>query len=184
MIELFFTFFKTGLFTIGGGYVMISLIKEICVEKKHWLDNAEFLDLLAISESTPGPIAINLSTYIGYKRFGLKGAIISTFALILPSFICIYIISLFFEDLFDIAIVRNAFIGIRIAVSMIIIKVATKMFINEYKSSNDKFMILLLFLTILITIIIASFSGYSINTIQVLLFVLVLSIVLLKVKKL
>ena len=92
IFELFITFFKIGLFTIGGGYAMISVVQDECVERKKWLDNEEFLNLLAIAESTPGPIAINMATYTGYVKGKLLGAILATVGVILPSIIVISII--------------------------------------------------------------------------------------------
>ena len=71
MIELFLTFFKIGMFTLGGGYVMIPLVKDNCIEKKKWITEKEFIDILAIAECTPGPIAINMATYVGYKKKGI-----------------------------------------------------------------------------------------------------------------
>ena len=183
MLDLFLSFLKIGTFTIGGGYVMIPLIKESFVEKKAWLEESEFLDILAIAESSPGPIAINMSTYIGYKKYGLKGALIATIGVVIPSFVCIYIISLFFENILSYPIVRNAFIGIRIGVSFTIIKVATKMFITEYKNSNDKALILSMFTIIVLAITIATWFSYTLTMIQVLLVVFVLAFGLIKVKK-
>lgn len=183
MFDLFITFLNIGLFTIGGGYVMIPLIKENFVEKKAWLDETEFLDILAIAESSPGPIAINMSTYIGYKKFGLKGAIVATIAVVIPSFVCIYIISLFFENLLSFTIIKNAFLGIRIGVSITIIKVAIKMFITEFKSSDEKLLILSMFIIIVLAITLATWFGYTLTMIQVLLVVIVLAFVMIKVRE-
>ena len=182
MIDLFLTFLKIGLFTIGGGYVMIPLIKEKCVEQKKWILEEEFLDILAIAESSPGPIAVNMSTYVGYRQYGIKGAALATFGVVLPSFICIYIISLFFENVLNISIVSNAFLGIRIGVSITIIKVATKMFVTEYKNSNEKALILSMFIIIVLLISISTWVGYTLTMIQILLIVFVLAFVLIKVK--
>lgn len=183
MVELFLTFLNIGLFTIGGGYVMIPLIKENFVEKKAWLDEVEFLDILTIAESSPGPIAINMSTYIGYRKYGLKGAIVATIGVVIPSFVCIYIISLFFENILSYTIVRNAFIGIRIGVSITIIKVATKMFITEYKNSTEKTLILSMFIIIVLAITIATWFGYTLTMIQVLLLVFILAFVMIRVRQ-
>ena len=97
ILKLFWIFFKLGLFTFGGGYAMIPQIKEIVIEKEKWLSEDEMLELLAIAESTPGPIAINMATYIGYQRKGFLGSLFSTLGVILPSMIIIFIISLFFD---------------------------------------------------------------------------------------
>ena len=96
-IYLFTTFFKLGLFTFGGGYAMIPALKEIVVEKNKWLSNDEMLEILAIAETTPGPIAINMATYIGYKQGKIMGSFLSTLGVVLPSLIIIYIISLIFD---------------------------------------------------------------------------------------
>jgi len=90
--EIFISLFKIGLFTFGGGYAMIALIENEYVTKRNWITKEEFLDLVAIAESTPGPIAINAATYVGYKRAGVIGAMVGTVAMCLPSFIIILII--------------------------------------------------------------------------------------------
>ena len=100
MLTLFLTFLKIGAFTFGGGYAMIALLENEFVEKKGWLDRDEFLDMAAIAESTPGPVAVNSATYLGYKIGGVAGAALSTLAVCLPSFVIIYVISLFFLVMF------------------------------------------------------------------------------------
>ena len=96
-LSLFLTMLKIGLFTFGGGYAMIALLENEFVEKKKWLEKDEFLDVAAIAESTPGPIAINAATYIGYNNFGIIGSMIATLGICIPSFVIIYAISLFFD---------------------------------------------------------------------------------------
>ena len=96
--ELFWTFFKIGAFTFGGGYAMVALLQNEFVEEKKWVTKEEFLDMVAIAESTPGPVAVNSATYIGYKIEGAAGAAASTVAVCLPSFAVIYLISLFFDQ--------------------------------------------------------------------------------------
>ena len=96
--SLFITFLKIGAFTFGGGYAMIALLENEFVEKKKWLEKSEFLDMVAVAESTPGPVAINSATYIGYKIAGFAGATMSTLAVCIPSFFVIYGISLFFDQ--------------------------------------------------------------------------------------
>jgi len=125
--ELMRTFMKIGLFTFGGGYAMIALIQEICVEEKHWLTQQELMDLTVVAESTPGPIAINCATHVGYKRAGFRGAVATTLGVVLPSFTIIYAISLFLGELMTIPLVANAFRGIQVAVSLLIIQVALQM---------------------------------------------------------
>ena len=133
LIDLFMTFAKIGLFTFGGGYAMISLIENDCVEKKKWITHDEMMDVTVIAESTPGPIAINCATYVGYKKGRLPGAIIATLGMVLPSFIIIFIISKFFDRFIEIAWAANAFRGIKIAVGILIVDAAVKMLINMKK---------------------------------------------------
>lgn len=95
LLTIFLTFLKIGAFTFGGGYAMIAILEDEFVSKKKWLKQESFLDMVAIAESTPGPVAINSATYIGYKCAGVWGAILATIAVCIPSFIIIYIISLF-----------------------------------------------------------------------------------------
>ena len=90
VIELFLTFLKIGLFTFGGGYAMISIIENNCVEKKKWITHDEMMDITVIAESTPGPIAINCATFVGYKIAGILGAIAATFGVVAPSFVIIF----------------------------------------------------------------------------------------------
>ena len=93
LLSLFLTFFKIGLFTFGGGYAMISQIKETIVEKKGWIDEEELMQMITVAESTPGPIAINMATYIGYKKGGVLGSACATLGVVLPSFIIIVLIA-------------------------------------------------------------------------------------------
>lgn len=127
MLMLFATFFKIGLFTFGGGYAMIAVIQNEIVEKKKWLTDGEFSDLIVIAESTPGPVAINSATYIGYRICGVAGAAFATLGVVLPSFTIIYIISLFFDAFIEIKLVAAAFSGIKAAVALLIISVGIKM---------------------------------------------------------
>ena len=126
-LELFLSFFKTGLFTFGGGYAMISLLEVEFVECKKWIEHDEFMDVVVIAESTPGPIAINSATYIGYKVAGVGGSLLSTLGVCLPSFIIIYLISLFFDRFLAIEAVAAAFRGIQVAVVYLIFQAGLKM---------------------------------------------------------
>ena len=130
---LFITFVKIGMFTFGGGYAMISIIENICVEKKKWITHDEMMDITVIAESTPGPIAINCATYVGYKQKGIWGAIAATLGVVLPSFIIIYLISVFLNNFLEIAWISNAFKGIRIAVGILILDAGINMFIKMKK---------------------------------------------------
>ncbi len=127
LLDLLLTFAKIGMFTFGGGYAMIPLIENTCVEKKKWITHDEMMTVVVIAESTPGPIAINCSTFIGYKKGKLPGAIVSTIGMVLPSFIIIYLISRFLNHFLEITWVVNAFKGIKIAVGILIVDAAIKM---------------------------------------------------------
>ena len=125
--DLFIVFFKIGLFTFGGGYAMLAFIEDICVEKKKWITHEEMMDITVIAESTPGPIAINLATYVGYKLRKIPGALIATIGMIIPSFFIVFLISQFLDRFLEIKWVSSAFQGIKIAVAILIIDAAIKM---------------------------------------------------------
>ena len=127
LTDLFLTFARIGLFTFGGGYAMIPLIEHACVEQKEWMTHDEMMNVTVIAESTPGPIAINCATYVGYKRKGLAGAAAATAGMVLPSFCVIFAISLFLDNFLKIAWIAHAFGGIRIAVGILILDAAVKM---------------------------------------------------------
>lgn len=127
LFELFYVFFKIGLFTFGGGYAMIPIIENICVEEKKWINNEEMMNLTVVAESTPGPVAINCATFIGYKKRKMLGAIVATFGMVLPSFILIYLISNLLDNFLEITFIANALKGIKIAVGILITDAAIKM---------------------------------------------------------
>lgn len=113
-------FLKIGAFTFGGGYAMIALLEHEFVGRKQWIGQEEFLDMVAIAESTPGPIAINAATYIGYRTAGLAGAAAATVSVCLPSFVIIFIISQFFDAFLELRYVAAAFRGIQVCVVYLI----------------------------------------------------------------
>lgn len=127
ILETFLAMFKIGLFTFGGGYAMLALLEGELVEKKKWIEKEEFLDMVAIAESTPGPIAINSATYIGFKRAGVLGSAAATLGVVLPSFIIIYIISLFLDKFLTFELVAYAFRGIQAGVVYLILSAGIKM---------------------------------------------------------
>lgn len=127
LAELLLTFMKIGMFTFGGGYAMLSVIEDECVERKQWITRDEMMKITVIAESTPGPIAINCATYIGYQRAGVPGAIFATLGVVIPSFGVIYIISTFLDDFLEYEIVAKAFKGIKIAVGLMIFNVGRNM---------------------------------------------------------
>lgn len=120
--NLFFTFLKIGAFTFGGGYAMIPMIQREIVEKKKWINDEDILDIVAISESTPGPIAVNAATFVGYQTSGLSGAFSATVGVVLPSFVIISLIACIFRQFQDIQAVQYAFNGIRAGVLALIVK--------------------------------------------------------------
>ena len=133
LIDLFLTFAKIGLFTFGGGYAMISVIENNCVERKQWITHDEMMDVTVIAESTPGPIAINCATFTGYKKAGFMGALVATFGIVLPSFVVIYLISMLLDNFFELTIIANAFKGIKIAVGLLILDAAITMLKKMHK---------------------------------------------------
>lgn len=125
--DLFLTFTKIGLFTFGGGYAMISLIEHACVEQKHWISHDEMMDITVIAESTPGPIAINCATFVGFRQKGFAGALAATLGIVLPSFCIVFAISRFLDDFLAITWIAHAFRGIKITVGILILDAALKM---------------------------------------------------------
>ena len=127
LLDLFLTFAKIGLFTFGGGYAMISMIENNCVERKQWITHDEMMNVTVIAESTPGPIAINCATFTGYKKAGFIGALVATLGIVVPSFVVIYLISMFLDNFLELTIIANAFKGIKIAVGILILDAAVTM---------------------------------------------------------
>ncbi len=119
-LTAFAKFFKIGLFTIGGGYAMLPLIQDEVVEKQKWIEKEEFLDLVAIAQSAPGVFAVNISIFVGYKLKGIRGSLVTTFGAVLPSFLIILAIAIFFHTFSDNVYVERAFKGIRPAVVALI----------------------------------------------------------------
>ena len=133
LLDLFLTFAKIGLFTFGGGYAMISMIENNCVERKQWITHDEMMNVTVIAESTPGPIAINCATFTGYKKAGLIGALVATLGIVVPSFFVIYLISMFLDNFLELTIIANAFKGIKIAVGILILDAAVTMIKKMHK---------------------------------------------------
>lgn len=161
ILVLFLSFFKIGAFTFGGGYSMLSFLESEFVSKRGWLTKDEFLDMLAIAESTPGPIAINSATYIGYKTAGVLGSTFATLGVVLPSFIVIYIISLFLDEFLALTIVANAFRGIQACVVYLIGSVGIKMF----KQMEKKPLAIAIMVTVLACMIIFSLFAVKFSSI-------------------
>lgn len=155
LLELFLVFMRIGAFTFGGGYAMISIIEDICVEKKKWITSDEMGDMTVVAESTPGPIAINCATYVGYKLGGFLGALAATLGVVLPSFIVIFIISSYLDNFLDIEIVANAFKGIKVAVGLLILSVEFGM---AGKLKNNVLGIVIMLLSLIIMAVVNFFS--------------------------
>lgn len=126
-LKLFLVFFKIGAFTFGGGYAMVPIIQSEVAEKRGWIKNEDILDILAISESTPGPIAINSATFVGYQVAGVFGSVMATLGVVLPSLFIISVVSYFFKEFLAFKVVKYAFMGIRAGVLALIVKAAKKM---------------------------------------------------------
>ena len=160
LMNLFLTFFKLGIFAIGGGPTMLTLLQGELVEKKGWLSNDELMEMTAIAESTPGPIAINLATYLGYKRGGFFGALLSTLGVIITPFTLMFVISLFLEKFLSFEAVKYAFMGVKVGVVFLLLKVSITL-IKSLK--KDWFGILLLttvtIAMVIITILSVKFSA-------------------------
>lgn len=169
LVELFLTFAKIGAFTFGGGYAMIALLDHTCVEQKKWLTAEEFSNLTVIAESTPGPIAINCSTYTGFKKAGFGGAVVSTLGMILPSFCILLAISFFFENFLSYPLIASAFQGIRIAVSLLIFRAGAKMVKKLLQNSQTKLSSLLFVLVFFICSFCLTFFHIQISTIWLIL---------------
>ncbi len=161
LLAMFFEMFKIGLFTFGGGYAMIGMMERELVEKKKWILHEEFMDLIAIAESTPGPLAINSSTYIGYKKAGFLGSLFCTLGVVLPSFIIIFVISLFFDKFLELTLVQYAFRGIQACVAFLILSAGIKMFLKLKKTALN----VILFCATVIALVLVDLFALNFSTI-------------------
>ncbi len=134
--EAFGIFFKIGAFTIGGGYAMVPLIENEIVNKRHWIEKEDFIDLLAIAQSSPGVLAVNMSIFVGYRLRGIRGSVVTALGTVLPSFLIILAIALFFQQFKDNTAVEHIFKGIRPAVVALIaaptFSMARSVHLNRY----------------------------------------------------
>jgi len=152
--QLFIIFCRIGGFTFGGGYAMLPIIQREIVEKRNWATDQEILDYYAIGQSTPGIIAVNTATFIGYKRKGIIGAIVATAGMVFPSLVIITLIAAYFTQFQDYQIVKHAFAGIRVAVVVLILNAVIKM----WKSSVIDWIGIVIFCA---AFIIATFTNIS-----------------------
>jgi chromate transporter len=149
--------FKIGLFTFGGGYAMIPLIENEFVYKKDWIKHDEFVNMIAIAESSPGPIAVNMATYIGYKRGKFFGSLLATMGVVLPSFIIISIIALVFRQFLEVPLIASAFKGIQACILFLILSAGLRMF---KKLEKNIFNYIVFSITAILVIV---FSLFAIN---------------------
>lgn len=152
--QLALTFLKIGAFTFGGGYAMLALLETEFVSRRQWMTMEEFMDMTAIAESTPGPMAVNSATYIGYRVAGPVGALVATLAVCLPSFVVIYILSFFFDRFLSLTYVAKAFRGIQAGVVYLIFSAGLKMLRSIEKNALSRgiaavVMLLMVMLTLL-----------------------------------
>lgn len=127
VFNLFLTFLKIGAFTFGGGYAMLSLVEETCVDKKGWISKEEMDRITVIAESTPGPVALNCATYVGFKQKGLFGAIAASAGVVLPSFVTLFVISLFLDRFLELKWAASAFMGVKVAGGLLILDAAIRL---------------------------------------------------------
>ena len=178
LLELFLIFAKIGLFTIGGGYAMIAIIEDAVVSQKKWMTHEEMMELLVIAESTPGPIAINCATYVGYRRKGVLGAAVSTLGMVTPSLVIIYTISQFLDNFLEIGIIASAFHGIKMGVGIVIINAGLNMLKKVKKAALPR--ILMAFG--LVSMLVINFFSLNISSIALMLTAGLISLAVFKVK--
>ena len=131
--QLFSVFFKIGLFTFGGGYAMLSIIEDACVDRRGWITREEMDELVVVAESTPGPVAINCATFVGARQAGLPGAALATLGMILPSFFVILAVSRFLDRFLELPVVANAFRGVKLAVCVLILDAGRRLWLRMPK---------------------------------------------------
>lgn len=180
LLNLLLCFAKIGFFTFGGGYAMISIIEDICVNKKKWITHDEMMDITVIAESTPGPIAVNCATFVGYKQAGVKGAAFATFGVIFPSFLIIFLISVFLENFLEITWIAKAFAGIRIAVGVLILNAA----LNMIKQIKKKAVTLGILVCAALAMLCINFFSLKISSILLMVIAGIFSFIYCAVKKL
>ena len=179
LLELFFTFAKIGLFTFGGGYAMISIIENQCVERKKWISSDEMMNMTVIAESTPGPIAINCSTFAGYKRAGIPGAFAATLGMVMPSFLVIYFISMYLDNFLELSIIANAFKGIKIGVGFLILNAGITMLKKMPKKKLSK----VIMICSCITMLCINFFTWKISSISLMVVAAIASLVLFNIQE-
>ena len=179
LLNLFLTFAKIGLFTFGGGYAMISLIENQCVERKKWITHDEMMNITVIAESTPGPIAINCATFVGYKQAGLLGSLIATLGIVLPSFLIIFAISMFLNQFLEITWIANAFKGIKIALGLLILDAA----ITMIRKMQKKWLPLSIMIGSCIAMLLINIFSWNFSSITLMLIAAIISLTIFTIQK-
>lgn len=176
LLILFLTFMKIGVFTFGGGYAMIPIIEEEVTKKRKWISEMEIMDILAISESTPGPIAVNTATYVGYKVAGVAGGIIATLGLAIPSFVIIFVISFFYQDFMQWSVIAAMFKGLKVGVIILLFSAVLKL----KKGVKVNLVGIILFVTALSLMLVFSFidTGFKYLSLCLILLGIITGIVL------
>lgn len=167
--ELFWVFWKIGALTFGGGYAMISMLEYECVQKRQWITAEELLNIIAIAESTPGPISINCATYTGYRRAGIFGAIMSTIGITLPGALIFFMIALFLEDFLSVPAVFNIFKGMRVAISLMIVKSGIRMLGNTLRKTTQRKLDIIISVSYFTVAFLLRLSGMRLSTIYLIL---------------
>lgn len=173
-LDLFLTFMKVGLFTFGGGYAMISMIENNCVERKKWITHDDMMNVTVIAESTPGPIAINCATFVGYRQAGFIGSLVATLGIVLPSFVVIYAISMFLDNFLAITTIANAFKGVKIAVGILILDAA----ITMIKKMRKEVLPCTIMVCSFIAILFINIFSWQISSISLMLVAAVISLII------
>ena len=174
LLDLFLTFAKIGLFTFGGGYAMISIIENHCVEHKKWISHDEMSNMLVVAESTPGPIAVNCATYTGYKMAGFMGALIATLGMAVPSFVVIFLISMFLDNFLEITIIANAFKGIKVGVGILILNAG----INMVKKMSKKKKAVIIMICSCVAMLAINIFAWNFSAISMMLIAAIVSLIL------
>lgn len=179
LLDLFLTFAKVGGFTFGGGYAMLSVISDYCVERKKWISADDMMNVTVIAETTPGPISVNCATFTGYRMAGIPGAIAATTGLVMPSFVIIFAISLFLNRFLEIPIIANAFTGIKICVGFLVLEAALGMM---KKLPKDR-MTRIFFWGATTVILLADLLSFNFSTIAVMVICAVVSVAVFLAKR-
>ena len=165
LFKLFSVFLRIGLFTFGGGYAMISIVEDACVERRHWITQKEMDDLIVVAESTPGPIAINCATYVGARHCGFAGAVCATLGMVLPSFLIIFVLSRFLDRFLEIRIVANAFRGVKLAVGILVLDAGRRIYLRLPKKPLP----LIIFFSSLLGILLVNYFSLRVSSIVMML---------------